>query len=69
MYERINQCEYPNVDAEPMHKVINQSVLTVISFYSCYKNPTNVGECQGRKTVEGRWVGEHPHRGRVRRMG
>jgi hypothetical protein len=24
----------------------------------------SVGECQGRKTGAGGWVGEHPHRGR-----
>jgi hypothetical protein len=25
----------------------------------------SVGECYGRKTGEGRWVGEQPHSGRV----
>jgi hypothetical protein len=26
----------------------------------------SVGECQGRKTEVGRWVGKHPHIGRGR---
>jgi hypothetical protein len=26
---------------------------------------SSVGDCHGGKTGEGRWVGEHPHRGRV----